>query len=220
MKHVMGWWFPDHEKHLPEWLAHPKNRDNVMHGRVAYQGVKQAAALALCARRRVAIDVGGHVGLWSYNLAHEFGQVHAFEPVAEHRECFHRNVPPDEFKNVHLRAMALGDQPGNVHMVTETGSSGNTQVGGKGGDVLMERLDTLGLKDVDLIKIDTEGFEELVLRGGEQTIKDCRPVVVVEQKGTMAARFGLPTLGAVKLLQSWGYKVAKEISGDYLMVWA
>jgi len=189
----------------------------VLHGRRAYQGKKQQAVMEYVRHRRTAVDVGAHVGLWSWNLAHEFGEVYAFEPVAEHRECFRRNVPPDQFPHVHLRAMALGDKPGNVHMKTESGSSGNTQVAGQGGDVLLERLDSLGLSNVDLIKIDVEGMELSVLRGAEETIKSSWPVVCVEQKGTMALRFGLPQLGAVSFLQKMGYTLGKEISGDYLL---
>jgi len=79
----------------------------------------------------------------------------------------------------------------------------------------------VGLADVDFIKIDCEGYEENVLRGAIETIKRDRPVIIVEQKRDMAtARFGLEPLGAVKFLQSLGYQVAQEISGDYLMVMA
>ena len=58
-----------------------------------------------------------------------------------------------------------------------------------------------------------------MLRGAVETIERDRPVIIVEQKRDMAtSRFGLEPLGAVKFLQSLGYKVAQEISGDYLMV--
>ena len=57
-----------------------------------------------------------------------------------------------------------------------------------------------------------------LLRGGADTITLFKPVVIVEQKRTMAARFGLKTLVAVDFLKSLGYKVVEEISGDYIMV--
>lgn len=213
MKNVSGWFFPDHEKHLPEWMAHPKNK-LVMNGRQAYQGKKQLAALALCRDFRVAIDVGGHVGLWSFNLGHRFAHVHAFEPVAEHRDCFYQNVP---LANVHMHGVALGSEPGFVSISTEQGSSGNSHVKGAG-DIRMVTLDSMGLEDVDFIKIDVEGFEENVCRGARSTIERCRPVMVVEQKRDMAQRFELPLLGAVRFLEGLGYRVAQEISGDYIMV--
>ena len=73
----------------------------------------------------------------------------------------------------------------------------------------MVTLDSLQLTEVDFIKIDCEGYEENVLRGAVETIERDRPVIIVEQKRDMAtARFGLEPLGAVKFLQSLGYKVA------------
>lgn len=212
MKMVHGWQFPDHEKHLPGWLAHPKNQ-LVMHGRIAYQGRKQAAVLRRCKQKRTAVDVGGHVGLWSFNFAHEFERVHAFEPVAEHRDCFIANVPNG---NVTLHALALGSEPGHVSMRTEQGSSGNTTVAGAG-DIEMVTLDSMALRQVDLLKIDCEGYEENVLRGARETLLEWKPVVIVEQKRDMASRFGLKVLGAVEYLTDMGYRVAEEISGDYIL---
>jgi FkbM family methyltransferase len=214
MKHVHGWWFPDHEKHLPEWMAHPKN-SMVLNGKRAYQGKKQGAAMRHCKNFRVAVDVGGHVGLWSWNLAHQFNEVIAFEPVAAHRECFEKNLAG--LDNVTLRPLVLGVTSGRVSIQTEKGSSGNSQVC-SGTDVEMVTLDSLAIPKVDFMKIDTEGYEENVLRGAEQTIRRCRPTIIVEQKRDMSTRFGLKPLGAVEFLQSLGYKVVEEISGDYILV--
>jgi len=189
-----------------------------MNGRCAYQGNKQLAALKRCTSFRLAVDVGAHVGLWSRNLMFAFDRVVAFEPVAEHRGCFQRNVTGiGQVGQVELLPYALGAKPGMVSIETEVGSSGNSAVGGPG-EIEMRTLDSFGLNDLDFLKIDTEGFEQNVLRGGEQTIKACKPVIVVEQKREMASRFGLPTLGAIELLRGWGYLIAEEISGDYVMV--
>lgn len=222
MKLHNGWWFPDHEVHLVDWMNSKKNKI-VMNGRSSYQGQKQLAALKHCRQFRVAIDVGAHVGLWSFNLAHAFREVYAFEPVAEHRECFAKNIKGSgSAAMVHLLENALGAGPGVVGIDSEPGSSGNSTVrsarSAEVGQIEMYALDSFSLTDVDLIKIDCEGFEENVLRGGEQTIKAWKPTIVVEQKREMAARFGLQPLGAVRLLESWGYRQAEEISGDHFMV--
>ena len=41
-------------------------------------------------------------------------------------------------------------------------------------------LDEAALDRVDFMKIDVEGMEEAVIRGGKQTVKRCRPVVYME----------------------------------------
>ena len=221
MKHVDSWWFPDHEQHLPQWMATPKAR-MIINGRPAYQGKKQLAAIAECGRlgrTRTAVDVGAHIGLWSYNLAHTFNVLHAFEPVSLHRECFERNVlEAPRRATIVMHGCALGMTDGSVSIRTEPTSTGDSWVKGEG-DIPMHTLDSFGFESVDFIKVDCEGYEENVLRGGLQTITTWRPVIMVEQKRDMAAsRFGLATLGAVQLLLDLGYRVAAELSGDYLMV--
>jgi hypothetical protein len=81
----------------------------------------------------------------------------------------------------------------------------------------MEALDSFELADVDLIKIDCEGYEENVLRGAEQTIRRSQPVICVEQKRQMAEKFGLTPQGAVRFLETMGYVVHVEMGGDFLM---
>lgn len=219
MKQTHGWWWPDHEEHMIDWMNAPKNKLQ-LNGRWTYQGRKQQAVLDLCkqlGKNRTAIDVGAHVGLWSWNLLYAFKRVEAFEPVAAHRECFNRNIPSSPEYLVLLHDCALGAKEGSVAMWSEKGSSGNTQVRGAG-DIPMRTLDSFEFEDVDLIKIDCEGYEENVLVGAAITIANHKPVIIVEQKRDMASRFGLKPQGAVSYLQAMGYKVVKEISGDYVMV--
>jgi FkbM family methyltransferase len=215
VKFAHGWWWPDHEKHLLDWMASKENR-HTAYGRPLYQGRKQMLVLERCKQRRVAIDVGAHIGLWAYNLAHEFDDVFCVEPIAVHRECLKENLV--KLTNWTLSACALGAEQGTVLMESAPGSSGDSKiVPGAEGVTPMMRLDDLAGDDVDLIKIDCEGFEENVIRGGEVTIRAWKPVIIVEQKRAMSERYGLQDLGAVALLQSWGYKMALEYGGDYIM---
>lgn len=205
-----GWVFPDGEKHLPEWLA---SNGQKIDGRLAYQAKKWNAAISYCERKRTAVDVGGHIGLWTYYLASRFGHVHAFEPVQAHRDCFTLNIPQ---VNVTLHPVALGEADGFVSIESAPTSSGDSRVAGEG-DIPLHRMDDYDLQDVDLIKLDAEGYELFALRGAEQTIKRCRPVVICEQKPGRAQRFGLPETGAVDYLQGLGYKLMQQISGDFIL---
>ncbi len=209
-----GWFFPDGETHLVEWLRNPKNRYE-LNGRVAYQAKKQVAALALCKSFRTAVDVGSHIGLWSYNLGHRFGVVHAFEPVAAHRECFARNV---DLPNVSLHPIALGERDDMIHIHTAPTSSGDSWVDGHG-DIPMRRLDDLNIADVDFIKLDCEGYELFALRGAEETLKRHHPVICVEQKPGKAQQFGLYETGAVSYLQKLGAQLRLTMSGDFFLSW-
>lgn len=215
MQEFGGVFYPDHEVHLIDWC---RKHGVSMFGRTVYQGRKQEAAYALCqklGRQRTAIDVGGHAGTWSMNMVRHFAHVHAFEPVAEHRECFEANVTAE---NATLYACALGDRAGTVSMDLERGNTGNSSVStGAGGDIELKTLDSFGFENVDFIKTDVEGFELAVLMGAAQTISRWRPVVIVEQKRRMSEKYGFPMLSAVQFLKDQGYKVAADLGGDYLM---
>ena len=204
---VNGLWLPDHETHLQKFAALGEP------GRWTYQKNKLDCAMQYVTNFRVAIDVGGHCGLWSKELVELFEKVIAFEPIEEHRECFVKNV----VGNYELMPVALGDEPKKVAMHTTPGSSGDSWVTGKG-DIPMKTLDNYAFENVDFMKMDCEGYELFVLRGAEKTIERCHPVVIVEQKPNRPKNFGLHKTGAVKWLTDRGYELKDVISGDYILV--
>jgi hypothetical protein len=73
-----GWTLPAAEEHLPDWM---QKTGDVRFGRPTYQARKYDSAMAYTRRRRMAIDIGANVGLWSWLMAKDFDQLHAFEPV-------------------------------------------------------------------------------------------------------------------------------------------
>lgn len=213
MKEFQGIWFPDHETHLQKWMT---EAGEIVDGKGTYQIKKLRAATGICRSHRTAVDIGGHVGLWSMQLAKMFNRVMAFEPVAEHAACFVKNVIEPQIGNVILNERALGEKPGSISIHTSVGSSGDSWVKGEG-EIPMITLDSLGLDEVDFIKADCEGYEYFALLGGEQTIKRCMPTIIVEQKPGRAQKFGLHETQAVTYLKSLGYYLVREMGGDYLM---
>ena len=207
MKQLNGIWLPDHEAHLQMYASKGD------FGKWTYQFHKLEAAVKHVKRTRLAIDVGGHCGLWSKELIKLFDRVVAFEPVEEHRDCFKRNVTG----NYDLYACALGEKAGSVRIYTSEGSSGDSWVDGDG-DIPMNTLDTFDFQGVDFIKLDCEGYELFALRGGEKMLKRDKPVVIVEQKPGRGSKFGLTDTAAVDYLIGLGYTLKKEIAGDYILV--
>jgi FkbM family methyltransferase len=212
IKQVGGVYLPAHETHLVDWM---KKKNQVVDGKLTYQLDKRNEALKHVKQFRNAIDVGAHCGLWSMDLVKRFQLVHAFEPVALHRECFKRNVTGE---NHLLYPFALGETEGKISIHTTTTSSGDSWVDGDG-DIPMKRLDDFDLQDIDLIKLDCEGFELFALRGGEEMLKRCKPCIVVEQKPGRAQKFGLQETEAVTYLQSLGAVLRGAKSGDYFLSW-
>jgi hypothetical protein len=83
----------------------------------------------------------------------------------------------------------------------------------------MRTLDSYDLRNVDFLKIDTEGYEFFVLKGGEKTIRRDQPCVIVEQRPDHGRAYGVSDTEAVALLESWGASVIEEICEDYIMCW-
>jgi FkbM family methyltransferase len=220
VKEWRGWKFPDGETHLIGWM---NTVNDVRHGRPTYQAAKYDEALSHCRKRRRVLDVGANIGLWSWLMAHDFDRLEAFEPVSHFAECWLANVAPTPRAELGLNVMALGAAPGRVSMVNMTpGSCGDTTVDiGQGGETLgeveMRTLDSFGFEDVDLIKCDNEGFELFVMQGAVETLKRCRPVVIVEQKPGHGAAFGLSDTAAVAFLESLGMRLQRVMSGDYIL---
>lgn len=210
-----GLWLPDGENHLiPEIAKSP-----MVDGIGTYQLSKIEMALFHVKQFRTAVDVGAHVGTWSRILAKRFGRVEAFEPKPAHCECFERNV---DAANVRLHRCALGSSPGEVQLTTPDGNSGHTYIVAYGDgetNAEMRTLDEFGFDDVDFIKLDTEGYEERVLLGALQTLKRCRPTLIVEQKPNNGRRYGGDDHAALKLLKRLGAQIVAQKSGDYVMTW-
>lgn len=215
LKFWKSWWLPAGETHLTQWMDLKQQKDS--EGRICYQKHKLDAALKLVGDFRTAVDVGSHCGLWSRHLARAFKTVYAFEPVELHRRAFGMNVDGD---NVTLLPYALGEVDDLISMKTDPNSSGDSVVSGSG-DIPMRRMDDVlsDVDDVDFIKLDCEGYELHALRGGEELLKRCQPVICVEQKPGKAQSFGLPQIGAVEYLKGLGAKVRMEIGGDFLLSW-
>lgn len=210
------WQLPDGETHLQQWMLQVSRRRD---GRLTYQLHKYDAALQHCPKRYVAVDCGAHVGLWSYWMAKDFAEVHAFEPHPAHRECFAVNM--QGAKNVHLYPVALGAEDGMVGLETGPSSSGDTYVvrGAVNGHVQtpLRRLDSFNLDVVNFLKIDCEGYEAFVVEGALETIKRCKPAIIVEQKPGHGLKYDIRDDAARQLLMANGYRLRQTISGDDIL---
>jgi FkbM family methyltransferase len=208
MKYMGGFWVPDGEFHLFQHLLEtPHYADD-------YDGELLGAAMSVVRHRRVAIDIGANVGLWSKKLCGLFDVVEAFEPLDVARECLQINVPA---KNLRIHDEALGDRNGTTNLGTKPLTTFKTWVFGGSGPVKLRTLDSCAFTGVDLIKIDCEGFDYYVLQGALETIRGNRPVVVFEAKLNVSLkRYLVPQDAALKVLQRVDYEVILESRGNFV----
>mgnify|MGYP003340017442 CR=1 FL=1 len=209
-----GWWFPDAETHFPQMLAKSVSKG----GPQEYQYQVRNRSMGYVKQKRVALDIGANVGLWSRDLVKNFTQVIAFEPVAMFRECLQKNVA---VPNITIESVALGDREGQVNMIITEGNTGHTHVdpNSTNGTTTMVKLDSLNLHNIDYIKIDCEGFEYRVLQGSRETITNCRPVIVIEQKPHEMYSKDYGQFAAIGLLEDWGMVKLAQVKDDWIMGW-
>lgn len=214
MKEHHGFWFPTYDDHFPRMLDKSLKNDGV----VRYQWRARELAISQCARRRICIDIGANVGLWSCELVNHFDHVIAFEPVQEFRLCFQKNVKQTNYT---IHPVALGRQESMINMNIVQGNTGHSHVDTNSigsGSIPLKTLDSFSLNDVDMIKIDVEGFEEEILLGAEKTILSNKPILAIEQQ-KHEYKNATVELPSVKILEKWGYVVVGQVKKDWILKW-
>ena len=150
----------------------------------------EVAIVPLLSRKKgVAVDAGANKGVYVYHMSRLYRQVLAFEPLPVLAACLKRAVP----KNARVQSVALSDCFGTAELrlprgfnelgsleahTSETWTTTAEPI--ESHTVALITLDSLELKDVDLLKVDVEGHELAVLRGASDTIRRCKPTVLVE----------------------------------------
>lgn len=153
----------------------------------------------------VLVDIGANLGAWTLPMGAHIkaagGVVHAFEPQ---RPVFYQlcaNILNNDLMHCHAHHLAIGDFTGHVDIpfldvfsCTNLGALSlsediRTQQGWNFQNEIKEQvristLDDLQLPQADLIKIDVEGLELEVLKGGKNWLKQSgNPPILLEVWG-------------------------------------
>jgi FkbM family methyltransferase len=131
-----------------------------------------------------ALDVGANIGNHTMCFAQFFDKVVAFEPNRKTYELLRLNS--QAFSNIAPLNYGLGESKGISIMSEDLLNSGGAMISSEttqGVPITIEALDSLdfGNVDISLIKLDVEGFEEKVLKGGLHLIQRHAPVILLEQ---------------------------------------
>lgn len=123
------------------------------------------------------VDVGASFGIWSLYVANRGFAVASFEPCPDAFKILKANMAG--FSGCMVYSCAVGEKDGVAKLaVSDYVRSGS--ISDIGIDVSVKCLDNIKLKNVGVIKVDTEGFEVPVLLGAKNIIELYRPRLVVE----------------------------------------
>lgn len=158
-----------------------------------------------------ALDIGANYGTYALTLARLGARVDLFEPnpaIAAVLAAWARGR-----SGVAVHELALSDRTGTAELVipADGGVEHDSSAALAGGAVAQGRrvavplapLDSMGITDAALIKIDVEGHEDAVLRGAAATIAASSPALIVEIEQRHIAR---PISEAFAEAQAMGYR--------------
>lgn len=143
---------------------------------------------------QVIFDVGGNVGQFARSASNAFpsATVHSFEPVSETFEKLKHLA--DKKPNIRPHRLAFGENQGDltIHLREESGcnslSSYNNTVAnsiGRSETVTISTVDLFcsanKITRIDLLKTDTEGFDNSVLLGARRMFEESRVEAVYSE---------------------------------------
>lgn len=151
-------------------------------------------------------DIGAHIGYVALALGRftgPAGRVYAFEPLPENLRRLRANLAANGAHHIEARGVALSDRRGVARMALSSSTLMASIVPGvEDADEVLVPTDTVdglvagGLRAPALLKIDVEGAEALVLRGGRETIAMHRPLLALEIHSAEAGRDAIAALPA------------------------
>ncbi|MDP9005190.1 MAG: FkbM family methyltransferase [Verrucomicrobiota bacterium] len=168
----------------------------------------------------VVVDVGANLGFTALlfaKLVGPRGQIYAFEPSPPIYAKLLQVVEKNQLANVRCFNLGCGAARKRETLLVPA-SSGNATIRRSGVSLpgacreLNIEIDTLDhvilalAPRVDLLKIDTEGFEDQVLAGAEEIIARHRPVVYIE----LSLEYGDSSARAIAWLRERGYAFTRD----------
>lgn len=186
-----------------------------------YLGFYEMGALhffkSVLKEREVFIDVGANIGLMSFfcsTLVGPKGKIIAVEPTQRFFDDLENGIKKNNFKNILPLKIGLGSSPGMLPIYHNTVCPSLIQTDSNDPSEIIEirTLDSVieshGISKVKLIKIDVEGFELEVVKGGQKLFSDANaPIVCIEyvRNQQMITENGMTALDFLKKINAYKF---------------
>lgn len=166
-----------------------------------------------------AIQAGGAMGLWPYQMSKVFNRVYTFEPNPTNFRCLYNNI--QGMDNIYATNAGLSKNSGFCNTKippSERNNAGAFYTMQSDSGIPQFTLDELSFTgSIDLIQLDVEGRELEILKGGETLIEQHSPVIMLEEKSLPQDHETGHVVGRVEqYLIGIGYVVVHRIHRDII----
>lgn len=163
-------------------------------------------------------DIGANLGLWSLRMAEKAGgsgHVFAFEPLLRNVRSLAENAVLSGLANIEVMPFALGEAEGwaTLYVPEDVGRSALAPESSTDETerVLVRRLDDVWKEQrgptVSFVKMDVEGAEPMVLRGGQAFFGSVRPITCCEINPGKLRNMGFDPRDVFDAFACWRYRV-------------
>lgn len=184
-------------KELMVYIAEKKylitSDDNYLnHIKKGFEPEMVALLKTLATNSDTILDIGANIGCTSILFGDLAKKVYAFEPSPTTFAFLEKNISNSGKKNIFLQNIGIGAESIETNLTFDPSNRSSAFISNqihpfKGHTVekiIVQQLDkiinTLGINNIDFIKIDVEGFEGSVIRGAIKTLLYEKPLVVLE----------------------------------------
>lgn len=197
-----GLWVPSTDAQIEQWRkkGYPHMQDKCLKQFVKW-----------CEKNNkkfsLILDIGAWCGTWSMAMQKYADEIYCYEPNKIHFECLIKNLKT--FQHIKLHNHAVGNRDGKIKLTSETATQ-NTRVLLEEGETVILKLDSMDIHNPDMLKIDVEGLEMEVLKGGNKLLENIEFVMI--ELNNNSKKYGssnkliqkhMKNLGFKELIKTW-----------------
>ena len=158
-----------------------------------FKDLSHEKLMSLIEKNNVVLDIGTNYGttiLQFAKLVGDNGLCFGFEPDPINYKICIDNINLNKFNNISVENYGLGNKKTELNLIVETPSNrGGNRIGNNinNNESHIVRITTMDnwvfekkINKINLIKIDVEGYEFNVLKGGLNTLQKFKPILFIE----------------------------------------
>jgi len=177
--------------------------------------------------KRTVLQAGGNCGVYTREYAKYYENVYTFEPDMTNMNCLVLNT--DKCNNIIKFQACLGESQGmtaiqnpleimdigSIHVKTPNKLDNDMLTADTRANIPILKIDDIKFTELDLIHLDIEGYEFYALKGGIETIKKFKPVIVLEVcEDGHSEKYGYTRNDLELFLQSLDYTFIKKLDAN------